>query len=427
IGYLVGSGNTTIVDSESPTTGTLCVLGGAGISNNLHVGEAVYAQGFKCRRGVPATFFGNTFNFYWSSPVVECWIDWSHVGDLAMQDWVQTNFKPLTYEPDLTNYYTKYESNAITSTLAPLDFVYTRAASNQHFKPIEYQPDLTGYYTQSEADALFKPLNCVPDLSAYYTRSQVDTITSTLAPKDSIYSKDEADAHFKPLMWEPDLLNFYTRYERDAITSNLASRDSVYSKFEAGQLFKPLSWQPDLSPYALKTDYMPVPVLFDTFARSENVYSISEADGRFVLNTVLDDLTNAFYTRDLANATFAKSNSVYTMAQSDARYLPITYTPPMDTVYTKTECNDRFPTFQYMEGYVQLYGYSQAASDARYMSITSYQPPDLSPYALSEDVYTKDQSDGRFKPISYEPNLSNYVTLPQADARFMPITYAPAA
>ncbi|KAJ3272300.1 hypothetical protein HK104_004504, partial [Borealophlyctis nickersoniae] len=189
IGYLKGSSNTTIVDSDSPTTGTLCVLGGVGIKKNLHVGETVCAKGFACRQGVNADFFGNNFNMYWMAPDVEMWIDSTHVGDIAFKGWVQGNFKPLNYEPDLSNYYTRYESNAITSTLAPLDSVYTKVAANQLFKSIDWQPDLSSYYTQSEADALFKPLTWQPDLSSYYTQS-------------------EADALFKPLTWQPDLSGF---------------------------------------------------------------------------------------------------------------------------------------------------------------------------------------------------------------------------
>jgi hypothetical protein len=36
------------------------------------------------------------------------------------------------------------------------------------------------------------------------------------------------------------------------------------------------------------------------------------------------------------------------------------------------------------------------------------------------NYYTKDESDGRFKPINWNPDLSNYLTLQQGDARYQP-------
>ncbi|KAJ3268384.1 hypothetical protein HK104_005385, partial [Borealophlyctis nickersoniae] len=146
IGYLKGSSNTTIVDSESPTTGTLCVLGGVGIYKNLHVREAVYAQGFKCRRGVAATWWGNTFNLYWSGEV-QCWIDVTHVGDIAFKHYVQENFKPLTWEPDLSSYYNRSQVDSITSTLASKDSVFSKEESDGRFMSMDHQIDLSNYYT----------------------------------------------------------------------------------------------------------------------------------------------------------------------------------------------------------------------------------------------------------------------------------------
>ncbi|KAJ3272901.1 hypothetical protein HK104_004377, partial [Borealophlyctis nickersoniae] len=134
----------------------------------------------------------------------------------------------------------------------------------------------------------YMPITYQPDLSGYYNRSQVDSITSALAPKDSVFSKEEANGLFMSIDHQIDLSSYYTRYESDAITSNFAVREYVYSKSECNQLFKPLSWMPDLSPYALKTDL-----------------------GDFALKTDLDEIGFAFFTKQ----------------QSDERYMPITYTP----------------------------------------------------------------------------------------------------
>ncbi|KAJ3250212.1 hypothetical protein HK104_007489, partial [Borealophlyctis nickersoniae] len=319
IGYLKGSSNTTIVDSESPTTGTLCVLGGAGVSKNLHVGEFVYAQGYKCRKGVPGTFFGNTFNFYWESPNVECWIDWSHVGDIAFKDWVQGNFKPIEYEPNLSAYYSRDEINTLISPLASRDYVYSKVEAGQtfatfsylqqYYKPLTWEPNLSNYYNRDEvysklqSDQRYKNINWTPDLTPYSLKTELNTLAS------SVYTKVESDGRYKSIEWLPDLSNFYSRDEVNSITSQFAPLEFVYTKSAANQRFKPIEYEPNLSAYALKTaldDYLPWQVALDFYASKESVYTKSETDQTFVSNTFFNEFTLGVYTRDQADYTFAK-------------------------------------------------------------------------------------------------------------------------
>ncbi|KAJ3278053.1 hypothetical protein HK104_002703, partial [Borealophlyctis nickersoniae] len=331
IGYLKGSSNTTIVDSESPTTGTLCVLGGASVYKNLH------------------------------------------------------NFKPLSWQPNLSHYYTRYEVDAITSTFASRDSAYSKFEANQLFKPFNGQPDL-----------------------------------STLVSKDSVYSKEESDGRYKPIDYQVDLSNYYTRYEADAITSTFASRDSVYSKFEANQLFKPLSWQPDLSPFAL----------------SNNVYSKTEVDQRF------DDIGFYLYTKDQADARFLPVNynppevdlSPYVLrTTSDQLYKPITYEPDaqpwalksdlvdflpfplaQQLYYERSEIDLNFPTKEFLSEshYTKIQSdnllsnyYQKGESDAIYVQS-----------ATLGNYYTKGESDAIYVQ---SPTLGNYYTKGESDGLYV--------
>ncbi|KAJ3270857.1 hypothetical protein HK104_004833 [Borealophlyctis nickersoniae] len=323
-------------------------------------------------------------------------------------------FKPVTWEPDLSNYYTRYESNAITSTLAPLDSVYTRTASLQLFKSIDWLPDLTSLapkdsvYTKTESNDRFATFQYVEgSVQLYgYSKTESDSKYLTVAyhpPQidlspyaliedvyTNIYTKVQSDTRYSPIN------SVFTKTESNDRFATFQHVEGAvqlygYSKTESDTKFLSSAYQPpaiDLSPYALKTDlvdYMPVPVLYDTFAPSTNVYTISQADERFALNTDLNDMFSAVHPRDQADAAFAKSNTVYTMSQSDAKYMPITYSPPA--------------------------------------------PPDLSPYLLTSTANTL------YKSINWLPDtnvyalesdlnfvqpsaLTSYWTKGEADARF---------
>ncbi|KAJ3262983.1 hypothetical protein HK104_006714, partial [Borealophlyctis nickersoniae] len=302
-------------------------------------------------------------NMYWAAPDVEMWIDSTHVGDLAFKQWVQGNFKPLSYEPNL---------------------------------------------------------------SGYYTRSQVDSISSMLAPKDSVFSKEESDGRYMSIDHQIDLSSYYTRYESDAITSNFAVRDYVYSKSESNQLFKPLSWMPDLSQYALKTDlgdFMPSSIIYDTFALSNNVYTISQSDGLFALKTDLDEIGLAFYTKE----------------QSDARYMPITYTPEevdLSPYLLRTTADELYKSLSY-EPNPQVWALKSDLLDFLPFPLAQqlyYERNEIdSIFAtkdfLSQNHYTKGQSDNLLSNywlksetngVYVQPSaLGNYYTKSQSDSLYL--------
>ncbi|KAJ3279740.1 hypothetical protein HK104_001189, partial [Borealophlyctis nickersoniae] len=267
LSYLVGSGNTTIVDSDSLTTGTLCVLGSVGIYNNLHVGQAIYAQGFKCRRGVNASFHGNTFNLYWSGEV-EIWIDVTHVGSVALKDWVQGNFMPITYQPDLSNFYSRDEINTLVSPLASREYVYYRVEAGQTFPTFSY---VQQYY---------KPIEYEPDLSSYYSRDEVNSLISQFAPLEHVYTKATANQRFKPIDYAPDLSPYALKTDLEDYHPNSLHKSINWQpdlspyllSSTANTLYKSIDWEPNLSAYALKSD----------LATLGSYWTKTESDGRFL-------------------------------------------------------------------------------------------------------------------------------------------------
>ncbi|KAJ3269345.1 hypothetical protein HK104_005144, partial [Borealophlyctis nickersoniae] len=309
-------------------------------------------------------------------------------------DYVQGNFLPTTYQPDLSNYYTRYESDAINSTFASRDSVYSKFEANQLFKPLNWQPDLTGYYIKEEADQLFKPIDWVPDLSNYYTRYESDTIT-----RDSVYSKFEANQLFKPLNWQPDLSqyalktdlgDFYSKSEVDQRFDDIGF--SFYTKDQADARYMPITYTPeeiDLSPYVLRTtaDELYKSIMYEP---DSNVWALKSDLVDFLPFPLAQQL---YYERSVIDLNFPTkdflSENHYTKGQSDNL---------LSNYWSKGELN---PVQQTALGNY----YTKTESDSLY----------LQPSALT-NYYTKGESNALYVQASA---LTNYWNKGESDARYL--------
>lgn len=121
--------------------------------------------------------------------------------------------------PDLSNYYTKEETDRKVEAHTPdMSDYYTKDDVD---KKIEASaPDLSGYYTKEEVDK--KVEDHTPDLSGYYTKEEVDDkIDGKEVDLSGYYTKEEVDKKVEES--STDLSDYYTKEETDNKVSEAVS------------------------------------------------------------------------------------------------------------------------------------------------------------------------------------------------------------
>lgn len=135
-------------------------------------------------------------------------------------------------EVDLTDYYTKDETNELIDKVSAGDI------------------DLTNYFTKEETESLIDDAIdsiVIPetDLSNYYTKSEVDkkiddieipnVDLSDYYTKDEVYTKEETNALIDGISGgDTDLTNYYTKNQTDGLIDDLVSdiNEKHYTKTE---------------------------------------------------------------------------------------------------------------------------------------------------------------------------------------------------
>ncbi|KAJ3277851.1 hypothetical protein HK104_002912, partial [Borealophlyctis nickersoniae] len=165
------------------------------------------------------------------------------ISSVYSKEQADAQFKPLGWLPDLTSYYTKWESDAITLNLASRDSVYSKFEVNQLFKPINWQPNLAPYALKT-------------DLGDFYNRSEVDERFDSIGY--SFYTRDQTDQRYMSINYTspaPDLTGYLLRTTADT-------------------LYMSINWEPDSNVWAKKNDlldYLPFPLAQQFYYKRTNI------------------------------------------------------------------------------------------------------------------------------------------------------------
>lgn len=158
---------------------------------------------------------------------------------------------------------------------------------------------------------------------------------------------------------------------------------------------------------------------------------INALDAVFPTFQWVNDTLTGYYTKPEVIsllAPYATKDSVFSKTESDGRYLPITYSPPafpdLTPYILKSTADTLYKSITYQP---DLSAYLTVVSgDAKYLPIT-YTPPsvDLTPFALNSNVYNRVESDTRFKGINWQPDLtpfalsSNVYSKSESDTKYI--------
>jgi Chaperone of endosialidase len=77
---LAGTTNLILCDNSGNVTTNGNLYGGA----TVKAGNAAVGGGYLCRAGISGAFSSNQFNFYWSNPNLQVWVDGSNLGNMTI-------------------------------------------------------------------------------------------------------------------------------------------------------------------------------------------------------------------------------------------------------------------------------------------------------------------------------------------------------
>lgn len=231
--------------------------------------------------------------------------------------------------PDLSNYYTKPQVDAlIANVTVDLSDYYTIAQTNA---ALNLKADKLTTYTRVETNNL---LNGKADKNTTYSKVEVDNALSLKANRTSTYNKTEVD---NALNLKADKVNTYTKTQVNALVNNISvdlsnyytkpetySRVQVYNKAEIDAIVDGIeSGGADLTNYYTKNEMNSKLDVIDT--RLADTYTIAQ------VNALLDDVEV-----DLSN--YYTKAEVYNKAEVDHEIAMTTAL--FDNYYTQLQVNN---------------------------------------------------------------------------------------
>lgn len=128
---------------------------------------------------------------------------------------------------DLSDYYTKSETDALLDDKADANTVYTKTETDNL---LDDKADATSVYTKTETDDL---LDAKADAATTYTKTEVDTALAGKANQATTYTKTEVD---NLLDDKADAATTYTKSETDTLLNDKANTADVYTKTQTDTL-----------------------------------------------------------------------------------------------------------------------------------------------------------------------------------------------
>ena len=124
---------------------------------------------------------------------------------------------PSIDDVDLSDYYTKTQSDSTFAKKSDLSNHYTKSQSDSTFAKKGEIPnvDLSDYYTKSQSESTFAKKGEIPnvDLSNYYTKTQSESTFAKKSDLSNYYTKTQIATNFASKSEIPDTSKFATKSE----------------------------------------------------------------------------------------------------------------------------------------------------------------------------------------------------------------------